>query len=109
MKTILGSFVFRKMGDGCLSGKFINTDMDEPSVESCQLKSTKNLQNNFSGTYTSFWLEDSKTGQIATLEIKQVNNKNKYEVTWERNGEDSVAFRGIGMIYEDYLIGHYED
>ncbi len=104
-----GSFVFRNEGDGCLTSKYMN-DSAGPFTECCTLiKSVENPQDAFCGSWHSVWLQDNGEQGDAMLEIdRQKTNTKLFELTWT-DKESNILFRGLGMLYETFLVGLYWD
>jgi len=103
-----GSFVFRNEGDGCLTSKYMN-DNAGPFTECCTLIKAKSSQDIFCGNWHSVWLQDNGEEGYATLLIeRQKANIKLFDLTWTGK-EGNVLFRGVGMLYESFLIGSYWD
>lgn len=101
---IIGSFVFRDDGDGCLSAKYHNQVMRSPLVESCKRTSTFHADP-FEGVFFTVWIEGGTTPETAELRISRRGDV--YQLTWTSN--NVVVFRGQGMLYDGVLTGFYWD
>lgn len=102
MSQIIGSFVFRNEGDGCLTGKYINNGLDTPVPECCKLKTAIGMSP-FEGVYISTWIEGTTSTVCATLKIEKF--KEIYKLEWSKNND--LIFEGQAMLHENLLIGHY--
>lgn len=101
--TVIGSFVFRDDGDGCLSSKYINNHTPTPFAECAKLLPRNTGGEKFEGTYNSVWLENNGSFP-AVLHIAKVS-PHKYQLKWWR--EEALAFIGEGMLYGELLVGAY--
>lgn len=70
LNEIIGSFVFRNEGDGCLTSKFLCNYDDTSHPESCKRETDEVLNDPFEGTYRTTWVQPRTTGN-AKLEIKR--------------------------------------
>jgi hypothetical protein len=102
---IIGSFVFRDEGDGCLVSKYVNNGQDTPYVESCKLKEKIISPWEFDGVYDTVWIEEKSKRVRGELKIKKRDNADVYELSWKNLTTE--VFKGIGMIYQDLLVGCY--
>ena len=105
MKNIIGSFVFRDEGDGCLTSKYINRGMTSALTESAKLQGPKS-KNKFCGKYFSVWLDSPVDQNHSFLEITQTPGNDDYELTWS-NSKHPVLYKGQGMLFGDLLVGSY--
>lgn len=99
---IIGGFSFRDEGDGCILGKYINTQTLNPFPEACHRLPTTPSSAPFVGDYRSVWLEQGQHHH-ATLNIKQ-NSPGRYDLEW--NGP-VANYRGVGMLVNGMLVGGY--
>ena len=108
-KNIIGTFVFRSEGDGCLTSKYYQGNQDYPYVEAAKLYDYSKEHNDpFSGKYKSVWVQNPNHEHLhADLEITWNRNSNTYTLFWR--GERETMFEGIGMCYDDLLVGAYWD
>jgi hypothetical protein len=104
---IIGTFVFRNDGDGCLSGKYVNKDSTNgPLGEVCKGKKGNKSKVVFVGKYDVVWLED-KGHRSSILTITHNSSRNMYNLTWENKDKDNYSYKGIGMLYDGLLVGSY--
>lgn len=109
---IIGSFVFRHEGDGCLTSKFHHGDSREcPFTEACKLISAPNLNDSFVGSYSTVWTEDNNRHVSAELIIERhPNNNDIFRLKWVTSKlQNSLIFEGTGMLFNDLLVGTYWD
>ena len=98
---LIGAFVFRNEGDGCLTSKYINETIREPYTECCK-KSSNEQYDVFEGTYETVWIEENNHREEAKLYIERQGNS--FELKWTTS---TLLFRGRGMIFRNELIGCY--
>ena len=102
---LVGTFVFRDDGDGCLTSKYINVGLDSPLVEAAKRISNPTPEVKFTGEYSSIWLDDIYVPKAATLTISLSSN-DYYILRWTTtNG--NLTFEGQGMIIQDLLVGSF--
>lgn len=109
---IIGSFVFRNEGDGCLTSKYHHGDSTEcPFTEACKLITAGNQNDRFVGTYRTVWLEDNNTHIPAELLIERhPANNNIFRLFWrDTTNNNSLIFEGTGMLFANLLTGTYWD
>ena len=107
MPKVTGSFVFRDEGDGCLTCKYLNDDIQSPFTECCKIKSTPHHCDPFIGTFTTTWIEAIDEHEIATLNIRR-GSGDFFELKWDVHGKaTNPTFTGKAMLYHGLLIGHY--
>ena len=106
MSKIIGAFVFKDDGDGCLTAKWLNNDELTPYPEACKLDTKEEGSHIFEGTYTSTWIETRTTGVESSLTIKRLPS-GVYDLLWFRGRE--TIFTGRAMLYGELLIGSYWD
>ena len=107
-KNLVGTFVFRNEGDGCLTSKYFHGNQDYPFVEACKRqRSSKPKEDGFDGLYTTVWIQDDNIPQDSELRIRWNKKGNTYNLTWSDNKK--IIFQGIGMIYDELLVGAYWD
>lgn len=106
---IIGSFILRNEGDGCLTSKYHHGDSLEcPFTEAC--KRTTPLINNvvYIGTYRTVWLEDNNILVNATLTIlEHPNNENIYKLIWLNPDTNTRIFEGSAINFNGMLLGAY--
>ena len=107
-KNLIGTFVFRNEGDGCLTSKYFHGNQPYPFVEACKkLDDGSGQHDGFSGNYKTVWIQDGHHPVDANLGIIWQPN-NTYTLSWtDDNGRE--IFIGIGMIYDRLLVGAYWD
>lgn len=109
---IIGSFVFRNEGNGCLTSKFQHEDSREcPFTEASKLIGNPHPADRFIGVYRTVWLEDNDRHVPAELIIERhPDNAELYRLTWLSIGTPAdTLFWGCGMLYGDLLVGAYWD
>ena len=104
-ENIIGSFVFRNEGDGCLTSKFRNNVEQRPLTEcSRRISNDVNLID-FEGEYDTVWPQDD--GE-AILRIERVENTNQFNLKWlDSDNVTEIKFYGHGMLFEKLLVGSY--
>lgn len=106
-KMMIGTFVFRFEGDGCLTSKYLNQGQATPYVEACKLKEAPSDIDNFSGRFDTVWIEENNKCVCAELSIIK-KTSDSYELIWYKlNQPESILFNGIGMLYDNLLVGSY--
>lgn len=98
---LVGAFIFRNEGDGCLTCKYINETIREPYTESCKKTGNERFEI-FDGNYQTVWIQENNQILDASLKIERQNNS--FELTWTTS---TLIFKGRGMISEDRLVGCY--
>ncbi len=106
MPQIIGAFVFKNEGDGCLTAKWINNDELTPYPEACKSLDETTSMVPFEGLYKSTWIEDRDKVRECDLTITRLAS-GVYDLFWRRGNK--LIFSGRGMIYNDALIGSYWD
>lgn len=102
---IIGTFVFRDMGDGCLSCKWLNNGNDSSAyAEAAKLKPNQSPSAAYIGEYTTIWIYDEEVSTATSLTIEKPAHSDRYILTWKKN---SKYFNGIGMLYDGLLVGAY--
>ena len=107
---IIGSFVFRNEGDGCLTAKYFESDSRQgPFTESCKLVGQPSLNSPFIGNYITSWIEEGNRIQNGILVIEESHdNQNLFSLRWFRDANESdLLFEGFAMRYENLLVGTY--
>lgn len=99
---LIGAFVFKDHGDGCLSCKWINNGINYPLME-CSLRQSDRQKDPYSGVYLTTWIEDPNTEQ-SHLEISKKDAS--YNLTWYGPSKKQI-FYGKGMLYDGLLVGAY--
>ena len=107
MKDIMGSFVIRNEGDGCLTSKYLEHTSTVPFTECCIRKAStvQEADDPFVGIYTTTWLEPG--GRTSELIIQR--NGNVYSLNWDTISNTTIRYRGSAMLFENKLIGCYWD
>ncbi|HEY1040657.1 MAG TPA: hypothetical protein VGF30_14685 [Bacteroidia bacterium] len=107
MSKLIGAFVFEDLGDGCLTGKWLNNNEPTPYPEAAKLKRIKEEEKKekepFEGLYTTTWIELRDQPEYSDLFIEKRGEI--YHLEW-RNG-NNIIFQGRGMLYRNILIGPY--
>jgi hypothetical protein len=107
-KDIIGTFVFRNEGDGCLTSKYFHEGQPYPFVEACKRLREDGRQNDmFSGEYKATWIQEPFAVISAMLTIHWDPNQNTYTLSWVGVSNNTPMFNGIGMIYDGLLVGAY--
>ncbi|MBA4241441.1 MAG: hypothetical protein C0448_12000 [Sphingobacteriaceae bacterium] len=106
MNKIIGAFVFKDDGDGCLTAKWLNNDESTPYPEACKLIEGTKGEKKFEGKYISTWIEDSTKVKHSNLSIISPSD-GIYDLIW--SNATSTIFTGRAMLYGDLLIGSYWD
>lgn len=101
-KEIVGSFVFRNEGDGCLTSKFLANTDDTPHTEACKRKTELIPDTPFVGTYTTVWVQPGGSTGKATLEIQKAGDI--YNLEWRNT---PLKYLGKAMMFEGKLVGSY--
>jgi len=106
-KKIIGAFVFKDLGDGCLVGKWLNSDEPPVYPQAAKLeKKNKDGKEKFCGIYVATWVEQINVTVNAKLEITRKKNST-YRLKWY--DADGPLFFGNAMVYENSLVGTYWD
>ena len=108
---IVGTFVFRNEGDGCLNAKYMNEDERLPYGETCVLTIRLPEHEGFVGQYKTVWFERNGQHVAANLSIdfavdESASNAITFNLRWTGDS-NQLLFKGIGMRYGDLLIGSY--
>jgi hypothetical protein len=98
-KEIIGAFVFRNEGDGCLTSKYLEHTELTPYTECC--KRIKGANDVFEGEYTTSWLQID-SDYTAELSIKKIGDV--YHLYWSGK---SPIYEGRAMMFEGKLVGSY--
>ena len=102
---LIGCFVARDDGNGCLSSKYMNVGLDSPLVEASKRISTPTPEVKFTGEYSTIWLDDIYVPKAATLTIT-MSSDDYYILRWTAaNG--TLIFEGQGMVVQDLLVGSF--
>ena len=102
MPNVIGSFVFRNDGDGCLTSKYINRGMTSPLTECAKVQGVVD-NDRFSGRYFSIWLDTPIDPNSSFLEIER--NRESFNLIWVKDGSNIYA--GQGMLFGNFLVGSY--
>lgn len=108
-ERLIGSFVFRYEGDGCLTSKFHHEDSPTcPFTEACKLIEGSIDNDKFVGSYRTVWLEDTTHVPAELIIAPHPANPALYKLTWHQPGNQiAVIFLGSGMLYDNLLVGAY--
>lgn len=107
---IIGSFVFRNEGDGCLTSKYHHGDSTTcPFTEACKLTTPPITNDIFIGTYRTVWIEDNGHVESELTIRRHPRNNDLFELHWRNPTSGHLIFEGTGMIFERLLIGAYWD
>lgn len=108
---IIGSFIFRNEGDGCLTSKYHHLDSTQgPFAEAAKLIDGANGHDRFIGRYRVVWLEDNNNENCDLLIELNPNNRNTYVLNWHEPGDHANSiFEGTAMLFENLLVGAYWD
>lgn len=115
MTTLIGTFIFRNEGDGCLTSKYLHVD-SEPFVECCKRikKPIDILETNaaesiegYSGVYRSVWLEGStRSVQIGNGQLEiSLPVSGRFDLRWR--SREQTKYHGVGMLVDGMLVGAY--
>lgn len=108
---LVGSFVFRNEGDGCLTSKYHHFGSPTgPFTEASKVKSKPpSIIDEFSGIYETTWLEEFNNHEYSDLEIKPNHpNSNIFDVIWYNpQNKSEHYFEGTAMLFGDLLVGAY--
>lgn len=105
---IIGSFVFRNEGDGCLTSKYQNADsIEAPFVECSKLLRPISQTDVFVGEYRTTWIQEGSAENCTLTIARALNNANMFSITWSTN--QNSHFTGTGMLYGELLVGAYWD
>jgi len=107
---IVGTFVFRNEGDGCLNAKYMNEDERLPFTESCVLQQRNPNHQGYIGRYETAWFERNRIRQGGVLSIDQNtgnNAANAFTFFLEWRQQNNLIFQGIGMVSGELLVGAY--
>lgn len=106
---IIGAFILRNEGDGCLTSKYHHGDSREcPFTESCKLVTQLIPEDLFLGTYFTSWIEDERRVFNAELTINRDEFNNRiFRLFWRDAGSKDLIFEGTAMNFEGLLVGTY--
>ena len=108
---LIGSFVFRNEGDGCLTSKYHHEDSpDCPFAEACKLTAGAIPNDRFVSIYRTVWLEDTTHVPAELIIERHPLNPVLYKLIWHAPGlPANIIFLGSGMIDDNLLVGAYWD
>ncbi len=108
---IIGSFIFRSEGDGCLTSKYHHADsIGGPFVEASKITTPITPNDVFVGTYDTSWIEDLNISVVARLEIiRSIRNRNLFQLFWRDPITNNLIFEGTAMLFDGLLVGAYWD
>ena len=110
-KDIIGTFIFRNEGNGCLTGKYANNvSTNDPYPEASKRTAVDPIYKNdvFCGIYRTVWIENNLPESAQLRITKNLKDTNKYELAWYR--PDTAAtpvYKGMGILSDGLLIGDY--
>lgn len=105
---IIGSFVFREVGDGCVNSKFQHGDSRNcPFTESCKLITAVIPDDVFVGTYRTIWIEDNNQVSAELVIRRHLQNNSLFDLQWRNSTDNQIFYWGSAMLYEGFLIGAY--
>ena len=111
--TLVGSFVFRNEGDGCLTSKYHRIgSVEGPFTEASKLiPNSKKLPDAYTGKYETVWIEDYTNCECCELEIKYSTSSSKiFDLVWYNPKKKSERyFEGTAMLFGELLVGAYWD
>jgi hypothetical protein len=108
---VIGSFVIRDEGDGCLFIKYHHGESAEaPFAEAAKLMGTDTPDDVFVGTYRTVWVEDNFNSVVSDLVIERnPANANIFRLMWNVTGTNELIYEATAMLYQDLLVGAYWD
>jgi hypothetical protein len=106
MAKVYGTFVFERIGDGCLTSKYCHRTSERPFSETC-VSVEHHEHNNFEGQYRTVWLEESGNTMNSVDALLEIVPKpsGMFNVRWDIIS--GGRYEGIAMLYGDLLVGHY--
>lgn len=107
-RILIGSFFFRDEGDGCITGKYFNTGMDSPLVETSKFRNRIAHDGNFLGRYNTIWLDT--INEPSGLMILDIEPKlpDLYSLVWyNADAPATPVFYGEAMMAGNLLVGCY--
>lgn len=107
-KTIIGSFVFRDEGDGCLTSKYLEHTNTRTFTECCKIKSIS-VRAGFTGVYDTTWIEGPSLFRTAQLEISKNATDEFYVLKWTNISKSSTLYEGRAFLSDGKLVGSYWD
>ena len=107
-KTIIGTFIMKDEGDGCLTSKHLEETDDTPFVECCKLiTASVGHASPFVGDYTTCWIEPGGNVQNGSLKISLIGHV--YQLDWSIIIHSTTTYSGKAMMSEGKLVGVYWD
>lgn len=108
-KTIIGTFIMKDEGDGCLTSKHLEEKDNTPFVECCKVTTVSGAQADpFVGDYTTCWIEPRGVVINTTLKISMAAG-NIYLLDWGAIAGLPTTYSGKAMMSEGKLVGVYWD
>ena len=108
-EQFFGIVVYSICEDGCLNGLWTNIGDEKTSDKRGQIWNEIAKKNDdtlgLAGKYTDTYIGDSNDPHIGTLEIKQPDETNYYELDWLDS--DKKIFKGKGFKFDKQLIVSY--
>lgn len=99
-KALIGSFIFRNEGNGCLTSKYHHFNVSKNCFSECAELLPDTYQNGFEGHYKTTWIEE---GLPIELVIKRTDAI--FKLTWIESG--IPTFEGTAMLVGELLVGAY--
>lgn len=110
-KDIIGTFVFRNEGNGCLTGKYANNiSTNDPYPEASKRISPDPVYKDdvFCGIYRTVWVGNNGAESAQLRITKNLKDAYKYELEWYRPDHAAVPiYKGMGILSDELLIGDY--
>ena len=113
MDPVLGYFLFKILGDGCLGSKYGNTIHPRLFAECAVKTSQPDKVDDFIGEYITTWIENDGAGEIVTAEaileiFRRPHSTSQYRLIWrDREPPNSILYYGEGMLSDNVLVGSY--
>ncbi len=102
--NVMGAFVFRDEGDGCLVAKYIEHNQLTPYTESAKSLPGPVALFSFEGKYNTAWVEHKTP--FASCEIHIVKTGDIYRLKWSVNNSTCI-YEGTAMLFAGNLVGCY--
>lgn len=112
LMPILGYFVYRDLGDGCIGSKYSNLRRERTFSESA----TKTLDDAaepghaYLGSFAATWIDavNPVVSEQATLVItRKPNSNSQFVLQWSDPTDGLTVFHGEGMLCDGILVGAY--
>jgi hypothetical protein len=110
-KTIIGSFVFKDEGDGCLTSKYLEHSNPKTYTECCKIIGIPtNVA--FEGVYDTTWIEGATGFRTAELKVSKNATDEFFELKWTKISNISTGiagYEGRAFLADGKLVGCYWD